>query len=177
MVLFAVEEPTAEQREAEEAFFGHLEAEEHPVTGTVPAVGDRPAVPAEAESVPGPWDDPDLPWPEAFEDCAFLGGHPVHQRRRKTCTLLFERAGLLAATPRQGWHLHVPWHDVARLDVQGSDEIKFTHNQRVSSDSSVLVVDLVDGTTLLFEARRMRPATVRGAVAPIRAAVDQVHAR
>jgi hypothetical protein len=79
----------------------------------------------------------------------------------------------VAATSRTGgWHLHVPWHAVARLDVQGADEIKFTHNQRVNSDGSVLVADLADGTTLLFEIRAKRPASLRAALAPIKDAID-----
>jgi hypothetical protein len=171
------EEPTQELRLAEEAFFGHLEADDDEDDDDTPdepvAVDDLPAVPDSAVEVNGPWDDPSIEWPEAFRDSAFLGGHPVYQRRRKTCTVVLERRGLVAATPRTGgWHLHIPWHAVTRLDVQGADEIKFTHNQRVRSDGSVLVADLADGTTLLFEIRTKRPASLRAAVAPIKDAID-----
>jgi hypothetical protein len=175
--VFSTEEPTTEQLQAEEAFFGDLEAGDEAVDDDEPEVdqSDLPTVPESAEEVTGPWDDPSIEWPDAFRDSAFLGGHPVHQRRRKNCTVVLERRGLVAAIPRSGgWHLHIPWHAVARLDVQGADEIKFTHNQRVHSDGSVLVADLADGTTLLFEIRTKRPAILRAAVAPIKDAINGV---
>jgi hypothetical protein len=166
-----------DQLSAEQAFFGHLEADQESDADDDYQGDDTelPTIPESAEEVTGPWDDPAIAWPDAFRDSAFLGGHPIHQRRRKTCTVLLERRGLVAATSRTGgWHLHIPWHAVTRLDVQGADEIKFTHNQRVNSDGSVLVADLADGTTLLFEIRAKRPATLRAAVAPIKDVIDGV---
>ena len=61
----------------------------------------------------------------------------------------------------------MPWHEVRRVDVQGADEVKFTHNQRIDLNGSALVVELVDGSALLVEIRGRRPATVRSSLAPV----------
>ncbi len=127
-----------------------------------------PEVPEDAVAVHGPWDDPTVAWPDPFRGCVFLGGHPLHQRRRKNVVVVMRAGGLVIASGgSRGWSVHAPWHEVRRLDVQGADEVKFTHNHRIDLNGSALVVELLDGTFLLVEVRGRRPASLRSALAPI----------
>lgn len=149
--------------EAADVFFAETQAAEH---ATVFQLGGEDLVvlqmPSAAEDVTGPWDDPGIIWPEPLRNCVFLGGHPVHQRRRKSCTIMMNRGGMLAASG--SWKAHVPWHMVRRIDIQGPDEIKFTHNQRISATGCALVIEAVDNSVYLFEFRSQRPATIRSAL-------------
>lgn len=130
--------------------------------------GAVPELPEDAVAVHGPWDDPRVAWPDPFRGCVFLGGHPLHQRRRKNVIVVMRAGGLVIASGgSRGWSVHSPWHEVRRLDVQGADEVKFTHNHRIDLNGSALVVELLDGTFLLVEVRGRRPASLRAALAPI----------
>jgi hypothetical protein len=158
--------------EAEDRFFADLEEREAAdalFSVSAPEDDDDvPEVPEPTESTRGPWDDPAMPWPDPIRNCVFLGGHPVHQRRRKNVVLVMRAGGLVIANAGSGgWSVHVPWHEVRRIDVQGADEVKFTHNHRIDLNGSALVVELVDSTSLLVEIRSRRPATVRSTLAPV----------
>lgn len=120
-----------------------------------------------APAVSGPWDDPTISWPDPLRSCVFLGGHPVHQRRRKNVLVVMRPGGLVITAGGHGWSVHVGWHEVRRLDIQGADEVKFTHNHRIDLNGSALVVELTDGSSLLVEVRGKRPATLRSGLAPI----------
>lgn len=128
---------------------------------------DIPQVPEPSGMISGPWDDPAIGWPDALRNCVFLGGHPVHQRRRKNVTVMMRPGGLVIGSGGHGWSVHVGWHEVRRLDVQSPDEVKFTHNHRIDHNGSALVVELADGTSLVVEVRGRRPATLRSGLAPV----------
>ena len=129
---------------------------------------DLPDAPEDGRRERGPWDDPAMPWPDPYRNCVFLGGHPVHQRRRKNVVVVMRAGGLvIAAAGSNTWSIHVPWNEVRRLDVQGADEVKFTHNHRIDLNGSAMVIEQVDGSTLIVEVRNRRPATVRSGLAPV----------
>lgn len=136
--------------------------------GDVEGLGDDlPHVPEPSGVVSGPWDDPSIGWPEVLRNCVYLGGHPVHQRRRKNVMVMMRPGGLVIGSGGHGWSVHVGWQEVRRLDVQSPDEVKFTHNHRIDHNGSALVVELADGTSLVVEVRGRRPATLRSGLAPV----------
>lgn len=65
------------------------------------------------------------------------------------------------------WSVHLRWTEVTRIDVQGADEIKFTHNQRIDLNAAAIVVEIADGTAYVFECRGRRPASLRASLAPV----------
>jgi len=160
--------------EGADSFFADLEHPDPDPTMFSVSASDAHAESAEVDEIPdtvvavsGPWDDPGIDWPEPIRNCVFLGGHPVHQRRRKNVIVAMRPGGLVIAGGGRGWSAHVPWHEVRRLDVQGADEVKFTHNHRIDLNSSAVIVELRSGDVLVFEVKLRRPATMRSTLAPI----------
>lgn len=119
------------------------------------------------------FDDPQdalraIPYPEPFKGVSYLGGHPDHPRKRKNSVLVFSSAGVaMTGGGMGGGQFAIPWAQVRSLDVQGADEVKFTHNHRIDLNSSAVIVELRSGDVLVFEVKLRRPATMRSTLAPI----------
>lgn len=109
-----------------------------------------------------------IPYPEPFKGVSYLGGHPDHPRKRKNSVLVFSSAGVaMTGGGMGGGQFAIPWAQVRSLDVQGADEVKFTHNHRIDLNSSAVIVELRSGDVLVFEVKLRRPATMRSTLAPI----------
>lgn len=109
-----------------------------------------------------------IPFPEPFKGVSYLGGHPDHPRKRKNSVLVFSTAGVaMTGGGMSGGQFAIPWAQVRSLDVQGADEVKFTHNHRIDLNSSAVIVELRSGDVLVFEVKLRRPATMRSTLAPI----------
>lgn len=156
---------------AADRFFADLEPQE---ADQVPPTQEREpsGEPAPPSTIPGtghpPWEDPAMVWPAPLENVVYLGGHPRHPRRRKRTTLMLGRHGVVGvAEGVVKWSVHLRWTEVTRIDVQGADEIKFTHNQRIDLNAAAIVIEVEDGTAYVFECRSRRPASLRASLAPV----------
>ena len=170
-------EPTPEEQEREAAadrFFAEMEPEPALESSlfalSESEAGFAPTFVSSASDpdTSGPWDNPHMIWPEPFRNVVFLGGHPRHPRRRKGVTMVMGQKGVVAASSGiNSWSLQLPWTELLAIEVQGADEVKFTHNHRIDLNSSAVILHHEDGTFLLFEVRSRRPATLRSTLAPV----------
>lgn len=154
---------------AADRFFAEMEPSQADVAAALaPPSGPESPSPPPDHGSRAPWDDPAMVWPEPIEHVVFLGGHPRHPRRRKRTTLVLGRQGVVALSEGlTRWSVHLPWTEVIRIDIQGADEIKFTHNQRIDLNSAAIVVEVADSTAYVFECRGRRPASLRASLAPV----------
>ncbi|HKY15919.1 MAG TPA: hypothetical protein VJM33_13425 [Microthrixaceae bacterium] len=170
-----VEDPWAATSESSELHEERLEAFFAPVFDDEPLVSGPspdPEPPPADHVVPAAFANRSLVWPEPFRGVTFLGGHPEHQRRRKNVTLQLTPAGVAAVSSGfNSWKLHVPWDEVVDIEFEGPDEVKFTHNEKISMNGSAMIVSFADETSMVFEIRGQRPSTLRSALAPILSAV------
>jgi hypothetical protein len=172
-LAFPDETGTGHRDAAADRFFADLEPQE---ADRVPLISERdpsgePAPPSPtsgADTGHPPWEDPAMVWPPPLENVVYLGGHPRHPRRRKRTTLMLGRHGVVGVAEGVAkWSVHLRWSEVTRIDVQGADEIKFTHNQRIDLNAAAIVVEVEDGTAYVFECRARRPASLRASLAPV----------
>lgn len=116
-----------------------------------------------------------IQFPEPFKGVSYLGGHPDHPRKRKNSVLVFSTAGVaMTGGGLGGGQFAIPWAQIRSLDVQGADEVKFTHNHRIDLNSSAVIVELRSGDVLVFEVKLRRPATMRSTLAPILSMVRSI---
>jgi len=151
-------------------FFGELD--DGPVTGTVP-VAEPASVGAvvielHADAPDAPWNHRAVQWPTSLSGVTYVGGHPDQTRKRKNGTIVFGSAGIrVAGSGLQSWDLDLPWTQVTKLRIEGTDEVMFTEGVRIEPSSSALIVELVDGAKVYFEVRMRRPGSLRSPLAPM----------
>jgi hypothetical protein len=101
-----------------------------------------------------------------IEDVTYLGGHPSLKRKRKKCvaTLTHEHFELSGG---RNTALVLPWSEVTSIEAQNADEARFRINTRIGSESTALVVQCTDGSTVLFEAHSCPKVALKGAIAQL----------
>lgn len=151
-------------------FFGEIDHE--PVTGTVPVTSAVPGgaepVALQADAADAPWNHRAVQWPAPLSGVTYVGGHPDQTRKRKNGTITFGPAGLrVAGSGLQSWDLDLPWTQVTKLRIEGTDEVMFTEGVRIEPSSSAVIVELIDGAKVYFEVRMRRPGSLRSPLAPM----------
>jgi hypothetical protein len=102
----------------------------------------------------------------SLEGVTYHGGFPGHDKRRKKCTLLLNGDGL-SVSGASGPEMSVAWSAVSHVEAQNSDEAKFRLNIKAKRNSSVLVVDCEDGSTIVLEAPDVATLALRSALTDI----------
>ena len=169
------DEPVARFEEPSEEvlddFFGELD--HAPITESVPVThGDAPGgatiVELDPHAPDAPWNNRSVQWPAQVSGVTYVGGHPDQTRKRKNGTIVFAPPGIrIAGSGLQSWDLDLPWTQITKVRVEGTDEVMFTEGIRIEPSSSALIVELIDGAKVYFEVRMRRPGSLRSPLAPV----------
>ena len=121
-------------------------------------------------------DEPGLEWPEPMRGVVYLGGNEQFNRRKKNVTVALAPEGFLAvASGFNSWRIEFAWDEIRSVEFEGSDEVRFTHNAKIDSNSTAMIVQLNDESLLVFQVRAKKPATLRASLAPVLAAINNRH--
>jgi hypothetical protein len=108
-----------------------------------------------------------------IEDVTYLGGHPSMKRKRKKCVATLTHESFELSGGRNA-SLVLPWSEVTSIEAQNADEARFRINMRIASESTALVVQCTDGSTVLFEAHSCPKVALKGAIAQLVAGLSVI---
>jgi hypothetical protein len=108
-----------------------------------------------------------------IEDVTYLGGHPSLKRKRKKCVATLTHESFELSGGRNA-SLVLPWSEVTSIEAQNADEARFRINTRIASESTALVVQCTDGSTVLFEAHSCPKVALKGAIAQLVAGLSVI---
>ena len=100
-----------------------------------------------------------------IENVTYLGGHPSNKRKRKKCVGTITRQSVEVVG--RGVALTIPWSEVVSIEAQNPDEARFRISTRIQSESTALVIQQRDGSTVLLEAHSCPKIPLQGAISQL----------
>ncbi len=107
-----------------------------------------------------------------IEEVTYLGGHPDIKRKRKKCIGTVTCDAIEVSG--RGVAISIPWDQVVSIEAQNPDEARFRISTRIHSESTALVVQLRDGSTVLLEAHSCPKVPLQGAISQLVSGVGVV---